>query len=164
MIVGRLTFLALGVSALASAVSGCETDAVGIGECRDIEYARCEAALHCGLGVDSEEAVTECKRFARDNCLHGLETSDRPGSTETRRCVAAILKAGACARDNDDAAFRFEACEGMPRATTSSSVTACEVVQSPEEARDCAFLIDEPEEEPEPEPEPEPDAGNDSAS
>jgi hypothetical protein len=163
MTLGRLTSLVLGFSALATAASGCDTDAVGTGTCRDIEYARCEAALHCDLGVDSEGEVDDCKRFARDNCLHGLETSDRPGSTATRKCVAAIQAAGTCARDHDPS-WTFTECEGEPEAT-DPTITVCDVVQSPEEATDCAFLIADPEEEePAPEPEPEPDAGTDSGS
>jgi hypothetical protein len=114
--------------------SGCGTDAKGVDDCRDIEEARCEAAKSCKLLSD----VDGCKRFYRDQCLHGLATAS-PGSNQVKACVAAIRNAGTCAGQAEGSDAPLEQCS--PAIDTSSATTACEIVREPELATDCDFLV-----------------------
>jgi hypothetical protein len=129
--------------------SACDTDAVGVEDCRDIERARCEAARFCDLRIQSDEDVEACKRFARDNCLHGLEVDDTPSSTDLSRCVDVIQAAGACAQESGAEALVSDC---VPRTQGLQRVNglygACEVVATPEVAPQCQFLVAEPPEEP----------------
>jgi hypothetical protein len=134
----------------------CDTDAVGVQDCRDIERARCDAARFCDMRIVSDDEVAACKRFARDNCLHGFEVADTPSSTELRQCVQVIEAAGACA-EQGGAEVLVAACNPRTRGLerVSGRRAACEVVASPEFAPQCHFLVAEPPEDPEP------DAGQD---
>ncbi len=111
--------------------TGCGTDAVGVDECRDIESARCEAGAFCGLVDD----VGQCKRFYRDQCLHGLANGDRPGSPQVKACIATIRAAGQCAKDG---AEDVSSCTALPSQTIHAKV--CDVILRPEGAVDCDFL------------------------
>ncbi len=112
--------------------TGCGTDAVGVDECRDIESARCEAGAFCGLVED----VEQCKRFYRDQCLHGLANGDRPGSPQVKACIATIRAAGECAKAGvEDVASCTPA---LPSLTIHNKV--CDVVLRPEGAVKCEFL------------------------
>ncbi len=131
--------------------SGCGTDAVGVDECRDIEKARCEAGAFCGLVED----VDACKRFYRDQCLHGLATGERPGKPVVDDCVKAIERAGSCAQKGiKDLAD----CPGDPPAVTEATLLTkvCDVVKKPEQILECDFLG-----KPVEVPDAEPDAGDD---
>ena len=133
----------------------CSTDAVGVEECREIEQARCEAARSCDLGIDSDADFETCERFARDNCLHGLAVKDVPKSSELDRCVGVLEKAGACAKDGKELASDCD----IETFLVSATVPVCDIIQDPEEATGCGFLVAEP---PEKEAEPtEKDAGGD---
>ena len=115
--------------------AGCGTDAKGVDDCRDIEEARCQAAKSCALLSD----VDGCKRFYRDQCLHGLAVSS-PGSNQVKACVAAIQNAGTCASQAEvGAEAPLDQCN--PPISTSSATTACEIVKEPELATECAFLV-----------------------
>ena len=92
---------------------GCGTDAVDVDACRRIEYIRCEQGPRCpGLGVSDVES---CKRFYRDQCLHGL-AGISPRTQDLDDCVTAI------------------------------QTGTCDVVEKPETAEACTFLIPAPEE------------------
>jgi hypothetical protein len=131
---------------------GCRTKAVGINDCREIEEARCEAAVHCGdqIPVDDVEA---CKRFYRDQCLHGLAIDDDPSSSAVRACVAAITSAGNCAK-NDGADTRIEDCADAPELMQGFDAerleTACDVIERPQYTAACFFLNDTDDEPPAP--------------
>jgi hypothetical protein len=112
--------------------SGCGTDAVGISECRDIEQARCTAASSCGFA-----AVSECQRFYRDHCLHGLAL-ETVNDVDVQACVADIRQAGICAAALGQSTVAREC--STPIATTASTETVCDVVLRPETATSCAFL------------------------
>ncbi len=114
--------------------AGCGTDAKGVDDCRDIEEARCVAAKSCGLVSD----VDGCQRFYRDQCLHGLAVAS-PGSNQVKLCVAAIQNAGSCAAQGDGSMTLLEACS--PPISAANATKACEVVNEPELATDCAFLV-----------------------
>ncbi len=97
---------ALAALALAAALGGCGTDAVGVDACRQIQAARCRQAPACGIAIEppyhqSGSAVDACIRFYNDECLHGLSSGKDPGPTALSACVAAInggaMADGGCA-------------------------------------------------------------------
>ncbi|MBK7581814.1 MAG: hypothetical protein IPI67_16600 [Myxococcales bacterium] len=159
-----LRALAAGVTSAITAflvvhASGCGTDAVGLEECRDIETARCEAGKFCGLVDD----VDQCKRFYRDQCLHGLAAGERPGAPLVKECVATIRAAGACAK----AGYTTLAeCAADPTLSLPSQktyhTTSCDIVKEPEGAEECEFLY-KPVELPDATPDAELDAGTDAS-
>ena len=116
----RILLVAACFAGIAAAVA-CGTDPVGIDSCRQIEYARCENANTCGVDLsvpthagDSPSLdVGACKSFYKDQCLHGLNVTDDPGSVKTQACVDAI---------ND------------PN-------SGCNVVKNPESSPACSFLV-----------------------
>jgi hypothetical protein len=112
---------------------------VGEQECREIEQARCEAARSCDFGIDSNDEFETCERYARDNCLHGLVTKDTPSSSELSACVREIRQAGVCASEGKPLA---SAC-GIATVRLDTKVQVCEIVQDPEEAESCTFLLKE---------------------
>jgi hypothetical protein len=116
--------------------SGCGTNAVGVDDCREIERARCDAALPCGL-IDDSGA---CKRYSRDHCLHGLLA--KPPAGAVAECVRVIKAAGACASSDPEAALGD--CDPEVTEPASGLATACDVVAKPERASECAFLLTEP--------------------
>lgn len=74
---------------------GCGTDAYGVGECKQIEEARCRAAAKCpeiplgNVYHASGTDVDACIRYYDVACLHGLEVPD-PGAPSVNACVQAI--------------------------------------------------------------------------
>lgn len=74
---------------------GCGTDAYGVAECKQIEEARCRAAVKCpeipigNVYHASGTDVDACIRFYDVACLHGLEVNS-PTPTQLNACVAAI--------------------------------------------------------------------------
>jgi hypothetical protein len=131
--------------ALVVASGGCGSDAVGVGDCRDIEFARCDAGRACGSVSDT----AACKRFYRDHCLHGLALESEPGAQAVRRCVGSLKAVAACG-----SGIALAACPGVTNdPSTTRLQNACDVVNAPEEIQECAFLIAEPSQPP-------PDAGN----
>lgn len=135
--------------------SGCGTDAVGVEDCRDIESARCEAGKFCGLVDD----VDQCKRFYRDQCLHGMAVGERPGAPRIKECVATIQKAGECAKAG---ATTLAECAVQPSQKTYHT-ESCDIVKEPEGTEECEFLF-KPVEVPDAAPEAESDAGNEASS
>ena len=124
---------ALAAFALSSS-SGCGTAAIGIDACRDVEYARCDAAQYCGVVDD----VPACHRFYRDHCLHGLHDGVKePTDEQVKACVDLIKQAGTCAKS--DPHTPLEDCR--PRLAPRHGATeACDLVLAPEYADDCAWL------------------------
>jgi hypothetical protein len=115
--------------------AACGTDAVGIAECRQVEQARCNAAVSCGF-----PDYTECRLYYRDHCLHGLAI-ETINSVQVDACVAVIERAGRCASEQPDTAPGDCA---EPIRTDTEVATACEVVLQPELASACAFLEPDP--------------------
>src|SRR5688572_30918766 len=75
---------------LASGLAGgCTSGAVAIAQCREIEYARCEAAVPCGVVTD----VDECKRFYRDQCLHGIAGPAAPTTSDESGFILVMTSA-----------------------------------------------------------------------
>jgi hypothetical protein len=137
------TFLAaalLVMVGVASIAPGCSTDAVGVKECRRIEDARCEAARHCPKTFDISD-VDSCKRFYRDQCLHGLATSDSPGRPTITRCVNVIAKAEKCAAADGEKSLIAD-CEDVS-SNDSSLTRVCQLIEKPESIPECDFLTDE---------------------
>ena len=117
--------------------TGCETDAQGIDDCRQIEQARCVAAQSCGFVSD----VPACQRFYRDQCLHGLPVAP-PGSVKLNECVATIHAAGICATQSPDGvATALDDCEQHVTVGAPGVATACDLVREPEKSAECSFLV-----------------------
>ena len=132
--------LGLGSSALlACAVAlnpACGTSAVGVEDCQDIEQARCDAAAACHTLTDA----AECKRFYRDQCLHGLPTA-APPRVDVDGCITAIKNLTVCVKVGGTHAT-LDSCH--PYVPAQNATLACEVVKAPERAYACSFLAGEP--------------------
>jgi hypothetical protein len=109
---------------------GCSVNPVGADACRSVEYARCEAAQGCTNVVVKD--VEECKRFYRDQCLHGLQAAVEPGAPVVDRCVQTIKQVGDCAKqgEGNECAKTFHASE-----------SACSLLEHPELLEACTWLI-----------------------
>jgi uncharacterized membrane protein YgcG len=136
----RSTFL-FGLLGLlcASVPPSCNTKAVGVSECRDIEYARCEEGIHCAEAF-AIESVSACKRFYRDQCLRGLDVSETPGKPEVSECTGLIHRLGNCAKDNGEKSLITD-CDDVT-VTSTEVTTVCELMKSPQYSKSCSFLID----------------------
>ncbi|MEZ4224979.1 MAG: hypothetical protein R3B13_28760 [Polyangiaceae bacterium] len=135
--------------------AGCGTDATGVDECRDIEAARCEAAAFCGIVDD----VEQCKRFYRDQCLHGLASGEQPGAPRVKECIATLHAAGTCAKEGKTA---LSEC-GAPVSGKTIHSKVCDVILHPEGAAECDFLAS-PVEVPDASPEASLDAATDTGA
>lgn len=113
----------------------CGTDAVGVSECREVEQARCDAAVSCGYAD-----VKECRRFYRDHCLHGVAL-EQVDTVQVDQCVAQLQNAGQCAAAQPNTA---PADCAQPIETQTSVASVCDVVLRPELAKACAFLVPAP--------------------
>ena len=126
--------LAATVAFLVVSAAGCGTDAVGIDKCRSIEDARCEAGASCGVVDD----VEQCKLYYRDQCLHGLAHGDA-SNTKVELCVKTIQLAGDCAKKNG-ADAKLSSCAAPPSVQPNGLTMACDIVQTPQQTDECAFL------------------------
>jgi hypothetical protein len=113
------------------ALLGCGTEAVGVGECRALERARCTAGAACGF-----RDVAACERYQRDHCLHGVALED-VAVAEIDACVLDVERAGRCAASQGPTTPANTCAEPVILVSAGS---ACEVVRSPERAASCAFL------------------------
>jgi hypothetical protein len=146
---GALTLAALAFAGLVSgALTGCGTDAVGVDVCREIEGVRCEAMEQCGA---LEGSVAACKRFYRDQCLHGLKLKKEPLGSDVDGCKSALTAAGDCAQ-RSGADTPIASCKNreLSRGSSSRVKDVCDAVKAPELITACAFLA--PAKSPEPEP------------
>lgn len=127
----RLSFvLALAISVASGlGVAACGTEPVGVESCRTIEEKRCELAPVCGTVSD----VPACKRYYRDQCLHGLTVDADPGKPVVDKCVTALNAVGACAKSDPEGI-----CAGV---AAVGGTTACGAIQKPELLTDCAWLV-----------------------
>jgi hypothetical protein len=119
--------------------TGCGPDAAGVDDCRKIENARCEAASHCGDRFSITD-VDECKRFYRNQCLHGFATGKGPGAGQVAACVRTIQAAGACAAQNSPTATLTACGDPLASETNPELADVCAVVVTPEKTAECAFL------------------------
>jgi len=135
----------LAASLAMSLVGACTTGAVAITQCREIESARCEASLPCGVISD----VDECKRFYRDQCLHGIAGPDVPTTEEQDDCVGTITRAGECALDDPERSLAdcLSDAEGMggQGSEDEDDPDVCEFVAAPWQWDECDFLNEAPE-------------------
>lgn len=127
---------------------GCNTGAVAIQECRDIEYVRCEAAPACGVGeVKTEEDVAACRRFYKEQCLHGIAGPKPPPAQAHKACLAAINAAAVCARQDKTTAPA--ACADLPLEQVEETKVyqdVCDVVGRPWDLAVCDYLQSVPDE------------------
>jgi len=131
-------FLGLTALLFGIAPASCNTSAVGIEECQTLEYARCEAAVHCPNEF-SLTTVAACKRFYRDQCLHGLDLSKAPSKADVDHCTSVIGKLGECARTSGEKSA-VVACQGLT-STETDVKTVCELLRAPQATPACDFLI-----------------------
>lgn len=140
----RLPVVLLGTAwAVAGALPGCGSEAIGVDACREVEYARCEATATCpdedGVVLADVEA---CKRFYRDHCLHGLTVSAAPSTRKLTACRRTIEAAGRCAAasgpDTPLASCAFDAELGP-----TTLATACDLVAEPEQTVECGWLTED---------------------
>jgi hypothetical protein len=132
----RLTAALFSILAAFALAAGCGSDATGVDECRDIEEARCEAGKPCGL-VDDIDA---CKRFYRDQCLHGLSSGQKPGQPVVDECVKAIKAAGACKAATFELLGDCPEIDGIKVTAGTNLTKVCDVVKQPEKIIECQFL------------------------
>jgi hypothetical protein len=136
--------MALVALAIAWCGFGCDTHAVGVSDCRSIEKARCAAASSCDFRIDASNEA-ECERFARDNCLHGLPTDHGPTAGELDRCLKSIRAASECAADKNQGPGTLAlGCNKPIGEITLATATVCDIIESPEEAIACSFLLADP--------------------
>jgi hypothetical protein len=144
--------LALALCSVTSGVIGvaaCDTQAVGVDSCREIEYARCGAASHCPTTFKVTSPAA-CRRFYRDHCLHGLAIPTDPGPATVNPCVSDIKAIGACtAREGESASLLFRpgcTADGDPCCPMheigkySKATSACTLLGDLENIRGCIFL------------------------
>ncbi len=122
----RTSILALGFL-MGFTLLGCTTQAIATQECRDIEYARCEASVACGVVEQGE--VEACKRFYREQCFHGIAGPEAPTAEEQTLCVEFIEAAGDKAQESLDKEDQQKEHE-----------LACTVISAPWKTPKCAFL------------------------
>ncbi|MCH2109206.1 MAG: hypothetical protein MK135_07750 [Polyangiaceae bacterium] len=166
-LVGRsLVFVFSGLLAF-----GCKTGAVAVDECRELQELRCEGALFCGIGeIRTRDDVAECKRFYRDECLHGIENTTPPSKAEHEVCVSMVQSAITCATEDvldyledgewlEDPETPVEYtlakdCEGVdptrdpngpvliepPASINPANPSVCGVVRSPASFYDCGYV------------------------
>lgn len=131
------TWLAAGV------LPGCGSEAIGVDACRELEYARCEAAAACpdeeGVAIGDVDA---CKRFYRDHCLHGLAVKSAPSSRKLATCRRTIEAAGRCASELG-ASTPLASCAFESTLAPTTLRTACELVAEPEQAAECGWLTED---------------------
>jgi hypothetical protein len=115
---GVLASVFLGAVA-AGAIFACGQGAVGVDACLQIERARCGWVVACNIPLpvrrndsDASSPVDDCNRYYEDQCLHGLSTTYDPDKGQVGACVDAI-----------------------------NAATDCTIVNSPESADACAFLV-----------------------
>ena len=116
---------------LGSATFHCASDPIDPDGCKDIEYARCEAAEFCPKFGESFD-VDACKRFYRDQCLRGMAASEDPGKLQVKACTKAMQRAGECAKS------------GATKCDIGGRVidAPCDIVVAPETSDECGFLGD----------------------
>lgn len=122
-------------------VSACDTAAVGVEACRQVEYARCSAASHCPSTFHITSPAA-CRRFYRDHCLHGLAVSTDPGSPAVNLCTRQINLLGACAAPDSESA-QLSSCKDV-HSLDSKVSTVCALLQEPENIKGCEFLNPSP--------------------
>ena len=137
-------------------LSACDTGAVGVESCREIEYARCSAAVHCP-SMFTIPSQAECRRYYRDHCLHGLPLAQDPGAAVVTPCVNAIEAIGECAgaskftKETPPKIPPVSACADVnlfdPSSSTSyygtlraSTTPVCDLIRAPDTIPECSFL------------------------
>ena len=141
---GRSLLAVLGAGLpIGFAVASCGTDAVGVEACRQIEDAHCAAAPRCKPGFD----VEACKRFYRDQCLHGIENPLDGGAIADQTvnaCVAAIEATAECAKQG---VMIMTDCPAAPMIPGEEDRVPCDVIGPsgrPDILAACAFVTAPP--------------------
>jgi hypothetical protein len=81
-------------------VAACNNGANGVDACRQLETARCQRAMGCGIDIQSFPVATSgdpveaCELFYDDACLHGLVTTASFTNNQLTECTQAIEDGG----------------------------------------------------------------------
>jgi hypothetical protein len=76
--------------------AACSNGANGVDACRQLETARCQRAMSCGIDIQSFPVATSgdpveaCELFYDDACLHGLVTSVAFSQQDLDNCTYQI--------------------------------------------------------------------------
>jgi hypothetical protein len=132
--------LVVGVVALGLIIAGaCKNNANDVAACRTIEDALCARAPSCGVDIGPDgtpkhstvlTSVEACQQFYEIACLHGLQTSVTPTSTEVQACADAIATqidgcdGGAIITDPQDVAANGACAWLIPPTTVVASTDA----------------------------------------
>jgi hypothetical protein len=134
-------WFALGAVVAATVHPACSTKAVGVEECRRIEYARCDAAPNCPDQFEVTD-VEQCRLFYRDHCLHGMDLSSAPKASSVNNCVKAIQTLSKCAKQ--DPSTPLASCDnGRIHSNAAKLTTVCKLLAEPESIPECSFLVPE---------------------
>jgi len=115
----------------------CDNGATGVETCRRIEEARCELVRGCPGAVQTDDDVTACKLFYRDQCLFGIADAQQPDEVSVAACLAALEQARACV----DANQPFASCSEAPAlAADATSSEGCKALLTPQDLAACSFL------------------------
>lgn len=131
---------------LGSLVGGCTTDAVAIEDCREIESARCEASVPCGVITSAE--VKECQRVYREQCLHGIAGPKAPTADQQKQCVNLIVEAGQRATELAEELASAPEGEtdgdaGETSPAQSEYGVSCRIISEPWRREECNYLNEE---------------------
>ena len=80
--------------------------------------------------------MESCKTFYRDHCLHGFTSGDVPATATLDACVESLHLAGTCAASLGPGT----PAQDCPTPVSSGTLTACQVIDAPQEATSCEFL------------------------
>ena len=126
------------LSGLGTVALQCDNGAVGEEACRTLESRRCELAVGCKqFAIETEEDVSACKMFYRDQCEFGVADGKEPDDVELDACMKALDKAEAC-----KSATTLADCDGPAVASNvdPAATSACFLIECPEYLADCGFL------------------------
>lgn len=136
----RASFWAALAATWSCLIPACQTGAIAIPECREIESARCRASVHCGTITD----VTACERFVRDQCLHGIAGPKAPSRAAQADCVDMIRDAGACAADDTTLPIAdcadLDLSDSTPISGKKAAKHVCDLIGRPWDFEGCAYL------------------------
>lgn len=141
MLIHRLrNWVALLAISTGAAYPACSTKAVGVEECRQVEYARCEAAPNCPGQFDVTD-VEQCKLYYRDHCLHGLPVSSAPTGSAVKQCIDTIRDLAKCAAKQEGAAALLTDCSLSDETTNPKITKACKLLAAPESITACSSFL-----------------------
>jgi hypothetical protein len=136
----RLLSALLALATVCALAFACKSSVIGVATCRAVEDALCARAPSCGVSLSTPvaangvDAVEACQLFYETECLHGLETSEAPSSTQVSQCINAIntqtigCDGGGLITDPQDVALNDACAWLVPPATVTTVDAAADAV------------------------------------